>query len=312
MPNPPPGRSAPTPVTGSLLAVAALLLAPPRLADLAPLDRQAADFYGAIGTAVEVRWQAGDATPTVGGDITVSLVVSGALNPAELLRPGVELPGDALQLLDAESPRPLPDGAVAFDFRVRPRRAGATELPAVAYRYYRPDRPDGKRFLTAYADPLTLDVCAAEPLPVAIVATPVALTLPVESWQDRVPAWAWIVPVAVTLPGLALLRAAIDARRAWRTRALHPAVALARRQLAAAGDAAAIRVALHDYLAARHGLPATARTPSDVAAASPGLTAVVAVLKQCDAARFSPAGDDAVSLATDAVAAIGACERGAT
>lgn len=300
-------------MTGSLLAVAALLLAPPSLADLAPLDRQAADFYGAIGTAVEVRWRAGDATATVGGDVTVTLLVLGALNPAELQRPGVGLPADALQLLDGESPpRPLPGGAVAFDYRVRPRRAGALELPALLYVYYRPDRPDGKRFLTAYADPLTLEVRAAEPPPVAIVATPVALTLPVESWQDRVPAWAWLVPVAVTLPGLALIRAAIDARRARRTLALHPAVTLARRQLADAVDSAAVRAALLEYLTSRHGLPATARTPGEVAASLPGLSAVVAVLVRCDEARFSPAGDDVVSLNRDAVAAIDACEQGAT
>ncbi len=300
-------------MTGNLFALVALLLAPPGLADLAPLDRQAANFYGAIGTAVEVRWRAGEATPTVGGDITVSLVVSGALNPAELRRPEVELPSDALLMLDGESPpRPRPGGAVAFDYRVRPRRTGAIELPALPYVYYRPDRPDGKRFLMAYADPLSLDARATDSPPVPDTAPPVTLPLPQESWADRVPAWAWLVPVAVTLPCLLRLRAAIDAHRARRSRALPPAVALARRRLADAGDAVAIRAALHDYLAARHGIPTTARTPGEVAVALPGRDAVVAVLGRCDAARFSPAGDDVVSLARDASAAVDACERGAT
>ena len=303
-------------MTGNLLAVAALLLAPPGLADLAPLDRQAANFYGAIGTAVEVRWQADSATPAVGGDTTVSLVVSGALNPTELQRPAVELPGEVVQLLDAESPpRPLPGGAVAFDYRLRPQRARAFELPAVPYAYYRPGRPEGKRFLTAYADPLTLDVRAAESPPVADNAPPPNFTLPQETRANPVPSWAWLVPVTVTFPILVLLRRAIDARRARRMRASHPAAVLARRRLAATGDAVAVRAALHDYLAARHGLPRSARTPSDVAVALPklpGLTATVAVLARCDAAQFSPAGDDAVSLAEDAAAAVAECERGAT
>ena len=303
-------------MTGSLLAVAALLLAPPGLADLAPLDRQAANFYGAIGTAVEVRWESGEATPAVGGDTTVSLVILNALNPAELERPAVELPGDALQLLDAESPpRPLPGGAVAFDYRVRPRRAGAFELPAVRYVYYRPDRPDGKRFLTAYADPLTLDARAAESPPLAHIVLPPTFPLPLETMANPVPPWAWLVPVAVTLPILVLLHRGIDVRRARRARDSHPAVLLARRKLAAADDPVAVRVALHDYLADRHGLPPTARTPCDVAAALPklpALAATVAVLARCDAAQFSPAGDDAVSLAHDAAAAVAECERGAT
>ncbi len=302
-------------MTGSLLAVAALLLAPPGLADLAPLDRQAAGFDGAIGTAVEVRWQANNATPTAGGDMTVSLVVSGALNPAELQRPAVEMPGDALQLLDGESPpRPLPGGVVAFDFRVRARRAGALELPAVRYVYYRPDRPDGKRFLTAYADPLTLDVRAAEPPPAIDIGPPPTFTLQPESPTLGVTPWAWLVPVALTFPCLALLREAIGSRRERRARALPPAVARARRQLAVARDAAAVRAALHEYLADRHGLPPPARTPSEVNAAlpdGPGLRAMVALLARCDAAQFSPVGDDAVSLAHDAAVAVAECERGA-
>ena len=75
---------------------------------------------------------------------------------------------------------------------------------------------------------------------------------------------------------------------------------------------AAIRSAIHDYLTARHGLPGVARTPHEVEAAvahPPAMAAVVAVLKRCDATRFSPVNDDALSLTRAAADAVEACER---
>ena len=302
-------------MTGSLLAAVALLLAPPPSVDgLAPLDRQARDFHGAIGPAVAVHWEATPAAAPLGGDVTLSLVVRGALNPGELQRPAVAWPAADFQVLNAESPpRPLPGDAVAFDYAVRPRHAGVTEVRALPYAYYRPDRPDGKRFLTAYADPLTLTVFpGASP-----VVMPPAAAISAPTGGNRLPAWAWLAPVVVTFPCLWLARRTIGHRRAARARRHHPAAALAHRRLAeadrAADPVAAVRDALHDYLVARHGLPDGARTPGEIEAAlpgTPGLAAVVAVLKRCDAARFSPAGDAALSLADSAAAAVAACEGG--
>lgn len=306
-------------MTGSALVIALFLVAPPGVADLAPLDRQARDFYGAIGPAVEVHWQAGVTTATVGSDITVSLVVRNALNADELQRPPLELPADTFQVLNAESPpRRLPGNAVAIDFLLRPRRAGTFQLPALRYAYYRPDRPDGKRFLTAYADPLSLTVLPAEPTtgspkPPSLPA--VILTLPQETWADRVPGWAWLVPLGAVIPSLIAARRVIARRAVARASECHSALAQARRRLADAGGSddpvAAIRSAIHDYLTARHGLPGVARTPSEVEAAvanSPAMAAVVAVLERCDATRFSPAGDDALSLARAGTAVVEACE----
>ena len=302
---------------GSLLAVAAVLLTPPSVADLAPLDRQARDFSGAIGNTVEIRWQADRTTATVGDDLTATLVVRGALNPAELERPALGGLGDDWQLLDAQSlPRYLTGGAVAFDYRARARREGAAELPAVPYAYYCPGRPEGKHFLTAYADPLTLDILRGDMSPTETVGPPVAGVPPPASWRNRVPAWSWLLPVAAAIPAAAVLRRAVEVRRVRQARERHPAATEAQRRLAAAGDSpdpvAAIRSALLGYLAARHGLPAASRTPDDVEsvlAVTPALRVVVAVLKGCDAARFSSVGDDAASLARDAAAAVSGCER---
>ncbi len=310
-------------MTGSALVIALLLVAPPGVADLAPLDRQARDFYGAIGPAVEVRWRAEAMTATVGSDIVVSLVVRNALNADELLRPPLDLPADTFQVLNAESPpRRLPGDAVAFDSVLRPRRAGTFQLPALPYAYYRPDRPDGKRFLTAYADPLSLTVLPAEPTtgsPKAQSLPTLMLSLPQETWADRVPGWAWLVPVGVVVPSLFAARRVIGSRHFARASDSHPALAQARRRLADAGGSddpvAAIRSAIHDYLTARCGLPGVARTPSEIAAAlvkSPATAAVVAVLERCDATRFSPLGDDALSLARAGTAAVEACEQEAT
>lgn len=299
-------------MTGSLLALVAALLAPPSVADLSPLESQTADFWGAIGGTVAVRWVA-EITPS--GDITASLVVSGAVNPPELRRPAIEFPADAFQVLDAESPpRPLPGGAVAFDTRVRLRRAGAAELPAVPYAYSRPDRPAGKRFLTAYADPLVVAGRVEVPSPVAEVAPRPVVVVPLRSISSRVPAWAWLAPVAVTGPLAVSLRRVVAARAARQMRATHPAAATARRRLADAAiraNPAAIRVAILDYLAARRGLDAVARTPGEVEAALPPTPAhadLVAALRHCDAVRFSPYGDNGVALADDADAAVARCE----
>ena len=307
-------------MTGSALAIALCLLAPPGVADLAPLDRQARDFYGAIGPAVAVQWQADWTTAHVGSDMMVSLVVRNAVNPDELQRPPLELPGDTFQVLNAESPpRRLPGNAVAYEYRVRPRRAGTFQLPALPYAYYRPDRPDGKRFLTAYADPLTLTVIPAEPTtgPPGLPSLPAEiLSLPQETWADCVPVWAWLVPVGSVFPCLYGARRAVARYIAARANECHPALSQARRRLTEAGRSddpvAAIRSALHDYLTARHGLPGVARTPHEVEAAvahPPAMAAVVAVLKRCDATRFSPVNDDALSLTRAAADAVEACER---
>jgi hypothetical protein len=307
-------------VTGSAFAIALCLVAPPGVADLAPLDRQARDFYGAIGPAVVVQWQADVTTATVGSDVTVSLVVRNALNADELQRPPLELPADTFQVLNAVSPpRRLPGNAVAFDSLLRPRRAGTFQLPALPYAYYRPDRPDGKRFLTAYADPLTLTVLPSEPTtgsPEQPTHPALILSLPQETWADRLPVWAWLVPVGAVFPCRFAARWIIDSRLGARASECHPAFAQARRRLADAGGSddpvAAIRSALHDYLTARHGLPGVARTPREIGAAvpsTPAMAAVVAVLERCDATRFSPAGDDALSLARAGTDAAEACEK---
>lgn len=307
-------------MTGSAFVIALCLVVPPGVADLAPLDRQARDFYGAIGPAVVVQWQADVTTTTVGSDIVVSLVVRSALNPDELQRPPLDLPGDTFQVLNAESPpRRLSGNAIAFDSHLRPRRAGTFQLPALPYAYYRPDRPDGKRFLTAYADPVSLTVLPAVPTmgPGRVPSLPAEiLSLPQETWADRVPAWAWLVPVCVALPCSFAASRIIGNRRSARASECHPALAQARRRLADAGESddpvAAIRSALHDYLTARHGLPGVARTPPEIGAAvpsTPAMAAVVAVLERCDAMRFSTAGDDALSLARAGTDAVEACEK---
>lgn len=299
-------------MTGNLLALIAVLLVPPSVADLSPLESQTADFWGAIGGSVTVRWLA-ETSPS--GEVTASLVVSGAVNPSELRRPAIDFPADAFQVLDAESsPRPLPGGAVAFDFRVRLRRAGAAELPAVPYAYCRVDRPAGKRFLTAYADPLLVAGGPVEPPPTIEEAPRPVTVLPIASLSSRVPAWAWLIPVAVTGPLAVGLRRLIDARTARRMRALHPAAATARRRLADAAvraNPAAVSVTLRDYLAARRRLPAVAQTPCEVRAAlppTPALLDAVAVLERCDAARFASPGDDGLALADAAGAVVVRCE----
>ena len=142
--------------TGELVAVAVLVLccrqarceAPTSLDELSPVERQQADFYGAIagdGPAPKVSWTLGCTTVELGGDIELTLTVQRAVNPAELRRPNL-----------AERPEwkaifggivDLPSAAPGeFRYRLKPRTVGEYELPLPKYRYYQPHAPEGRRF----------------------------------------------------------------------------------------------------------------------------------------------------------------------
>jgi hypothetical protein len=304
----------------------------PSLADVPPVDRAQPHFYNAVAAAeVRVGWAADPLNPAVGGDVTLTLAVRGAANPAELRKPDLrQLPRliERFQLLDRPDPPPSPDAdEVRFTYTLRPRQPGRVEVPALRYAYYRPGLADGRRFQTAYAEPLALTV-APQP---ATAAPAVPLDGPEEFFRlasDRgrvsVPGWAWVlppllVPVAVAawvLGWRRLFPAAARRAKVRRVRAVRTALDRLKRAPAAPDPAAEAAAAVRGYLAGRFNLPPAARTPAEIGLAlrstgQPGPVAGAAVgfLAACDAARFAGRSDIGLTLVGQAEALVVAMEE---
>jgi hypothetical protein len=132
-------------------------------------------------------------------------------------------------------------------------------------------------------------------------------------------AWSALAVLAVLLPAgwYAAWRVAYpDAARLARqrrSRAARRALAAVRAAGRSADPAAACAAAVLGYLRARHPLPPGIDTPPEAAAALAALGVAAAddvaeFLRACDAARFAPNADTAVSLAAGAEALIARLE----
>ncbi|MCZ2342201.1 MAG: hypothetical protein LC104_10460 [Bacteroidales bacterium] len=329
-------------VTGKVLLLAFLLMVPPEsasLADIPVVDRQARDFYGAIATGrdnVTAEWSATPNPVPRDQDITLTLTIRSAANPRELTRPNLKQRSDFAQHFQIDD---LPDrspenGVAVFRYQLRPREAGSFLLPALAYRFYRPRYPEGRRFQTTYAR-LSEPIRVTEPIEKpASVAQPIAvpesfLVLVPPSASVSVPAWAWLVPPLLVPFGVRLgsrlLRwcfpNAAQLATARRNRAARVALRHLRQlgQLGQLGhwrpapvlDAGTVAAILRTYLMSRHHLPSSAVTPGEITAALRSLgwpTASIAHVEQfflrCDAIRFGPHRDNGVSLTEEAVSLV--------
>lgn len=293
--------------TGDLVRLALMLLAPPGVEGLSPIERQAPDFYNAVGAAVTVRWRADPAAVELGGDIELTLLVEGATNPTELARPRPDFDATRFQLADGETVGAVAgSGRVEFRYRLRPKAAGSFEWPALRYAYYRPRRPEGSRFPVAYADPLVFTVTAprlrADAPPASLPVAPEEFFTLAELSAPRLPLSVAFLPVLLFLPGAWAIRRAArhyfpnagDRLALRRRRDARQAL----RQLTRARDepdpARATSVALRAYLRARYSLTSGAVTVQETLAelghleVSSAVTHDVAeLLARCDAARFA-------------------------
>lgn len=263
------------------------------------IERQTPDFYGAIGGPVSATWGVSPAAVPADGEATLTLTVRGAKNPDALTWPDLAaLPAwrelaDAVQVTPAGPPVPVPDG-VAVRYTLRPKRVGPLTIPVLTYRYYRPGFPDGKRFGTAFADPLPLAVTPPPPPPPVPLVAPEWFFTAAES-PAPVPTWVWLgtVPIGV-LAGRLFAPHRPRARSDRVTRLTLKKLAAAAADPDPVGATAAI---VRDYLSARAGVPAAALTAGEVGPAleTAGwpldrVAAAVDLLADCDAARFAPSG----------------------
>lgn len=257
-------------VIGSLLLVCALADAPAHL-------QATPHFYNAIGR-VRLSWNADKTTMNLGDDFTLTLVVSGATNPASLRRPNLRAQAkfaDRFEIRELPSP-----GEGRFAWSLRPRAADVADVPSLEYASYVPGSPDGRAMQTTFAKKLPLTVTAAPQLerPRASIPTPN---------RDGPTAFHWLALAA----GLLVLPAAVVLLWRWRNpdgpRLARLRQSRATRQALAALDAAPSHA---DPVAT---VQATLRM-------LPESDAVRELLAACDAARFAPGPADATPLVAHA------------
>ncbi|WP_439625246.1 hypothetical protein [Gemmata sp.] len=315
-------------------ACAALLLAATARAQDVPLVGQpTANFFGAAGSGVKVAWAVEPRSVPEGEELVATLIVSNVTNPRKVRRPDLKtLPdfNDRFAVTDGPDV-PVAGGAteVRFAYRLRPRSRQTAEVPTLAFYYFNPAAPAGKEFKqTNTGRPVPITVTAAPP---KAPPAPVPLTEPDHLFAiatgpgvlgrdpGTVPAWAWPA-AALAGPLLAVawyaawVRVYPDAQRlarARRSRAARRAVDAVARADRTPDPPAAVAAAVLHYLRERFGLPPGAATPSEIAAAiaqhgtlEADCAAVAGFFRACDAARFAPPSDGAVSLTADARALV--------
>jgi len=295
------------------------------------------DFYGAAGSGVKVAWNVEPKQVPEDGEIVATLIISNASNPTKITRPDLKKLAafsDRFVITDNADPK-VPDGAtdVRYSYRLRPRNRQTDHVPTLTFYYFNPAAPAGKQFKltnTGRAIPITVTAAPPKPPPTPIplaeadhlfvIATGPAL---LSRGSGALGNWAWW-GVGLAGPLIALgwyaawRRLYPDAQRLAkirRSRAARRAVDAIQRAGHAADPPAAIAAATLHYLRARFPLPPGAVTPSEIGDALGELgmptadrEAVAGFFRKCDAARFSPSSDNAMSLATDARALVALLE----
>lgn len=276
-----------------------------------------------------MRWVAEPREVTVGRDLTATLVVTGATNPAEVVKPDLRKlkEFDAFKVTDAPDPPRDPKAKeVRFAYRLAPRSTDVAEIPPLRFHYHNPDAAPGKQFPLTTTDrdepaPITVRAAPKTERPVTPVEAPefafqIATGPGVLGGGPFVPChWGWLAavllgPLAAGAWYLAWRRVYPDAARLARrrrSRAARRAVALIRRSDRTPDPGGAVAGAALGYLRARFPLPEGAVTPPEVADAlrelgvpADACETVADVLRACDRARFAPADDGGPALADDA------------
>lgn len=238
-------------------------------------------FHGAVG-AFELATRASSAVVRVGGNLVVQLAVRGEGNLDRMAPlPPPSLPG--FHVLGVASS--FRDGERRFDLDLVPLRAGLTEVPALPFVVFAPQRGRYETLL-------------APPVPVRIDPVPPGATLEprVEEWlaadrraiasQQAWPWWVWTLLGSAGLVGLWSVSRLRGGRAARRNGArLRQGVEQALGQ-----DPATLATALDALLAWRAGLPSWS-SEGWAALAARGVTAEVvatgkALHERLDAARF--------------------------
>ncbi len=289
------------------------------------------DYYKAKGRSVRVKWEVEPTTVQVSRNFSVTMVVTGAQNPTEIVKPDLRKlkAFDVFKVTDvSDPPRDAQAKEARFAYKLAPRNTSVKEVPELKFHYFNPSAaPGAKQFPSTRAE--AVEITVLEPPKVERPVVPLdapeflfhAATGPdVLGSGPQVPCrWAWLAagcfgPLAAFGWLLVWRRVYPDAARLARmrrSRAARRANDTIRKASRTPDPPATIANAVLGYLRARFPLPESAATPAEIAAAlkEHRVPEEIAertsdVFRACDRARFAPSGDNELALAASAEAAV--------
>jgi hypothetical protein len=318
-------------------AVGCLLLGTPA-AGQPPFYEPPEHYYKAQGRSVKVEWKLDRTEVPEGGRLTVTLVIRGATNPQEVVRPDLrKLPEFASRFEIEDMPgRPAAAGAkeVSFDYRLRPRNRSVDGVPTLRFYYHNPSAPPGKQQYpqtTAKGVPIKVTAAATKEQPRQVVPLgepehllQIATGPRMLGREPFVPGWSVWLLLVIAGPLVAggwyvvwrrVYPDAARLARIRRSRAARRAADAIRRAGRTPDPPGTIAAAVLGYLRARFPLPPGAETPPEIGDGlraaglpDPEAAAAVAFFRHADEARFGGSSDTELSLAAGAEALLGRLE----
>ena len=287
------------------------------------------DYYKAKGRSLRVKWEIEPPAVQVSSDFRATLVVTGAQNPTEIVKPDLRKlkAFDVFKVTDIADP-PRDAKEVRFAYKLAPRNTSVKEVPELKFHYFNASAAPGpKQFPSTRAEAVEITVLEPPKVERQIVPldAPEFLFHPatgpdVLGSGPFVPCqWAWLAaacfgPLAAFGWLLVWRRVYPDAARLARlrrSRAARRANDLIRKASRTPDPPAVIANALLGYLRARFPLPESAATPAEIATAlkDQNVPDEIAertsdVFRACDRARFAPSGDNELALAATAETAV--------
>jgi hypothetical protein len=291
-------------------------------------------FYNAQGNRISVKWELDRPTVPENEEITATLVIAGAANPRDVLRPDLRrLPAfeSRFVIANVETPPPVADAnAVRFTYRLRPRNRSVDCVPTLPFYYHNPATA-GRQFpmTTAKEVRITVTLPRSKPegpaVPLAEPAWLLNYTPQPLSLSPIVVSgvWTWAA-IALAGPATAIGWFVLWRRiypngarlaRVRRSRAARRATDRIYGARRAEDPPAVITAAVLGYLRARYPLAPDAVTPTEIGSGLAGqdldgtqVNAVVDFFRASDEQRFGLGGNENDVLAADAATLINRLE----
>jgi len=274
----------------------------------APLvGRPRQDYYGAVANRLKVSFSTARTRMKLGDETTLTLQLEGALNSPGLQRPdlaSMESFSAEFYVDDLDEGPEQPRASRYFRYRLRPKREGTLEIPAILYRYYQPDMAYFATTVAAAAEPLIVeprDVTqqgSALESPSFLFAADERIPFERRSFvrQEHVAiAIAWVLPALAFVMWYVWWRLHNpNAARLARLRH-NDSIRRVLDAIAADRNPAELATIMRSYLQQRFEMPATTQTTAelllslDARGSSPTLQKAAATfLHACDEWKFGP------------------------
>jgi hypothetical protein len=298
------------------------------------------DYYGAHGTKVVVKWDLNRVTVPEDDHLIATLVVEGATNPHEIVRPDLrKLPAftDRFRRIEDVPGQPVAVTAksVSFAYRLYPWNTTVDRVPALLFFFYNSRAPEGPlQYPQTKAQGVLITVMPA--IAKTAPSSAIPIVAPESHFEvatgpdvlDREPftpgpgTWLLLLTLGPLLAGgwyvvwRRVYPDAVRLARMRRSKAARRAVDAIRRSGRSPDPPGTIAAAVLGYVRARYPLPPGAETPGELGDAlrtagmpSPEADAAVGFFRHCDEARFAPPADTGLSLAAEGESLIARLEE---